>query len=208
MNKISFSQLESARSNPSAFAKSLTSPNGSNPRFSKFMAWQLAVFEYHKNRDDLSIAINYFETTFIRNFADNTKNNNERENFIAQLENYTNDHKKNKLTYIEHKKRISFPLTNKIRLGGELPLIKMNNKGGYSLYFFSRESTAWESELRFPVLQSFVATTLYNVDLSEVEIGVYNLESNKHMQKSYSESEIKIAIKELETIGEKVSNFL
>lgn len=205
MNKISFSQLESARKNPTAFAKSLVSPSEGTPRFSKFMAWQLAVYHYHKERGELSKAVNYFETTFIRNFADNPKNTAEREGLIVELQAYSNDDIKKKLTYVEHKKRINIPLTSKIRLGGELPLIKMNNKGGYSVYFFSRGSTLWEGELRFPVIQNFVANDLYNVDLSEVEVGVYAVDLKKHLQMTYSEREVNDAMRELKLLGKAVS---
>lgn len=205
MNKISFGQLESARKNPAAFAKSLTTPSDSNPRFSKFMAWQLAVHRYHKEKGDLAKAVNYFETTFMRNFADNYKNNAEREDWILDLQAYSTDDIKRKLTYVEHKKRISIPLTRKVRLGGELPLIKMNNKGGYSIYFFSRDSTLWEEELRFPVIQNYIASTLYKVDLSDVEVGVYCLDLKKHLQRSYTQREIDDAEKELKEIGKAVS---
>ena len=205
MKKISFSQLESARKDPAAFARSLNSPSTGQPRFSKFMAWQLAVNEYHKQKGNLSRSVNYFETTFMRNFADNPKNQMERESFVLDLQAYSADDIKNRLTYIEHKKRINIPLTTKLRLGGELPLIKMNNKGGYSVYFFSRVSSLWENELRFPVVQNYVASTLYNVDLNEVEVGVYGLDLKEHVQKSFSQKEVDDAIKELADIGTVIS---
>jgi hypothetical protein len=208
MNKISLGQLESARNNPIAFAKSLTSSNGSRQRFSKFMAWQLSVHRYHKEKGDLSKAVNYFEAIFTRNFADNSKNEAEREDWILQLQAYSTDDMKRKLTYVEHKKRINIPLTTKVRLGGELPLIKMNNKGGYSIYLFSRESALWEGELRFPVIQNYVASTLYNVELNEVEVGVYSLDSKKHLQRSYSKKEVEEAVKELYSIGKAVTSNL
>lgn len=205
MNKISFSQLESARENPSAFAKSLDNPDGSAPRFSKYMSWQLAVFKYHKERSILSKAIKYFEEMFLKNFSDNAKNRIEREEWIEQLDAYAKDESKKKLIYIEHKKRISIPLTNKIRLGGELPLIKMNNKLGYSVYFFSRKDTLWEDELRFPIIQNYISKTLYNVDLSEVEVGVYSLDLKKHLQTVYKLTEVQDALIELASIGNAVS---
>jgi hypothetical protein len=205
MKKISFSQLESARKNPAAFGKSLSMPSTGTPRFSKYMAWQLAVYKYHKEKNNLSKAISYFESTFLRNFADNPKNSIEREQFIEQLRLYIENDKMKKLTFIENKKRINIPLTNKLRLGGELPLIKMNDKFGYSVYFFCRESATWETELRFPIIQNFVAKNLYNVDLSEVEVGVYSLDFKKHLQSTYSESDVQEAIKELNKIGNIVS---
>ena len=205
MKKISFSQLETARKNPTTFATSLSSPDAGNGRFSKYMAWQCAVFYYHKQKWDLSKAITYFETTFQRNFKDNPKNEIERKGYVEQLIAYAADEQKNKLTYLEHKKRISIPLTGKLRLGGELPLIKMNDKYGYSVYFFSRKSTNWETELRFPIVQNFLARTLYNVDLSEVEVGVYGLDFKKHVQQTYSDSDIGDAVKELQSVGNAIS---
>ncbi len=205
MNKISFSQLESARKNPTSFAKSLSIPSGNLPRFSKFMAWQLAVYRFHKDKGDLTKAVNYFQATFMKNFTHNSKNIAERDDWIFDLQTYTTNHIKRKLTYIEHKKRINIPLTSKVRLGGELPLIKMNTKGGYSVYFFSRENNLWESELRFPIIQNYVASTLYGVDLSDVEVGVYSLVFKKHLQKSFTQREVDDAGKELIAIGKVVS---
>ncbi len=208
MKKISFSQLESARNSPAAFAKSLKDENTSVPRFSKFMAWQLAVYHYHKERGNLSKAINYFESLFMRNFVDNAKNIADRENLLLELQAYSTDNEKRKLTYIEHKKRINIPLTSKLRLAGELPLIKMNNRGGYSVYFFNRQSAHWEEELRFPIIQHFVATTLYNVDLNEVEVGVYSLDFQKHLQRCYSNYEVDEAVQELQSLGQTISSIL
>jgi hypothetical protein len=205
MKKISFSQLEIARKNPTAIATSLNSQVAGKGRFSKYMAWQYAVFYYHKQKGDLSKAITYFETMFQRHFKDNPKNERERKGYVEQLIAYAADERKHKLTYLEHKKRISIPLTGKLRLGGELPLIKMNDKYGYSVYFFSRKSAIWETELRFPIVQNFVAQTLYNVDLSEVEVGVYGLDLKKHVQLSYSTSEISDAVKELQSVGNAIS---
>ena len=59
MTKISFSQLESARKNPTAFAKSLK--DGDNTiRFKKppkFTIWKNSIFNYHKEKNNLSKAI-------------------------------------------------------------------------------------------------------------------------------------------------------
>jgi len=208
MNKISFSQLERARQNPIAFAKSLADDKGGTGRYSKYMAWQNSVFHYHKNRGDLAKAIKYFESTFLKNFADNAANQVEREDWILELQAYTKDETKKRLTYVEHKKRLSIAMNSELRLGGELPLIKMNNKGGYSVYFFSRDDNEWEDELRFPILQSYIATTLYNVALNEVEVGVYSIPKQKHLQRSYSRKEVRIALDELDEVGSQIASAL
>src|SRR5665647_2959418 len=105
MIRISFSQLESARKDPKGFAKSLSSPNKSSGRFSKNMDWQLAVYHYHKENNDLQEAYDYFEKMFFKNFINTSKNKLEFEVFVVLLQDYVEDYEKNNLTYIEHKKR-------------------------------------------------------------------------------------------------------
>jgi hypothetical protein len=210
MNKISFGQLESARKNPTAFAKSLKD-GGSSIRFKKppkFTIWKNAVYHYHKEKNNLSKAINYFQNSFLKHYADNRRNELECANWILELQEYANNETKERLTCCDRKVRVNIDLTSKLRLGGELPLIKMNNKGGYSIYFFSRESTLWEDELRFPVIQNYVASTLYNVNLNEVEVGIYSLNLKNHLQRSYSKKDINEAVKELNVIGKTVSLIL
>jgi len=207
MNKISYSQLESARNNPKVFANTLKS--GGNPiRFKKppkFTIWKNSIFDYHKKKNNLPEAINYFQNSFFKHYANNRKNVIERDNWVNEIQNYAQDEIKRKLTFCDKKVRTNIDLTNKLKLGGELPLIKMNYKGGYSVYFFSRENTLWENELRFPIIQNYVASTLYGVDLSDVEVGVYSLVQKKHLQKIFTQREIDEAEKELKAIGKVVS---
>ena len=67
------------------------------------MAWQLAVFEYHKQKSNIS-KVNYFDSLFSRNFANNTKKKLKKEEWIEQLEAYTLDEIKRKLICVEHEK--------------------------------------------------------------------------------------------------------
>jgi len=206
MKKIAFSQLEAARRNPTAFAKALAESGASTARFSKYMAWQNSVFHYHKQRGDLAKAIKYFEATFVKNFADNSANRAERENWIKELEGYSIDEVRRRLTYVEHKKRVTIPINAELRLGGELPLIQMNTKGGYSVYFFSRDSSGWDQELKYPILQYHVARVLYNVRPDEVEIGVYSVADQRHLQHSFSRRDIRQAIQELDDLGSEIAS--
>jgi len=207
MTKFSISKLELARQNPTKFAKFLISDDsGVGARFSKYMAWQLSVHKYHTTKD-LAQAINYFENTFRRNFADNPKNDRERETFIMTLQAYVANHSSLGLNYVEHKKRIAIVLSPKLRITGEVPLINLNNNFGYSAYFFTKDSTTWEAELRFPIVQNFIAN-FYGVDLSEVEVGVFGLDNEKHSQTTYSDQDVTDAEKELNAIGQTITSIL
>ncbi|WP_439483987.1 hypothetical protein [Cyclobacterium plantarum] len=207
MTKFSISKLESARQNPTQFAQTLKSDDsGSGARFSKYMAWQLSVFKYHTT-NDLSQAINYFESTFRRNFAENPNNDRQREAFIMTLQAYATEHVKLGLTYVEHKKRIGIDLSQKLKITGEIPLIHLNSNSGYSAYFFTKDSTTWESELKFPIIQDYMAN-FYGVDLSEVEVGVFGIDNEQLSQITYSDQEVADAIKELNTIGQTIMSII
>lgn len=207
MTKFSISKLESARQNPTQFAQTLKSnDSGGGARFSKYMAWQLSVFKYHTT-NDLSQAINYFENTFRRNFADSPKNDRQREDFILTLQAYATEHDKLGLTYVEHKKRIGIDLSQKLKITGEIPLIHLNSNFGYSAYFFTKDSTTWESELKFPVIQDYMAN-FYGVDLSEVVVGIFGIDTEQHSQITYSDQDVVDAINELNRIGQTITRII
>lgn len=162
--------------------------------------------EYHKV-NDMSVAINYFERTFTRLFTDNRKNELEKEGWIQKLEAYITEHSNLGLIYIEHRLRIEIVLSTKLRITGEIPLINLNRNFGYSAYFFTKDSTNWESELKFPIIQDYIAT-FYGVDLSEVEVGVFGIDTESLSQVIYSDQEIADAKKELNAIGQTITSLL
>lgn len=208
MSTIKFNQLEIARKNPTAFAESLSSGKGSSYGKSKYLTWQNAIHECHKHREDLSRAINYFENSFTKQFVNNAKNNAEKDQWIAEIDAYVKSHKKLKLVHIESRIRISASVIGTITVGGQIPIINMNGRGGYSVVLFKRDETPWGDELRFPLIQYYVATNLYNVDPSEVEVGVYAIDQQKHERRNYSATEIDTALKEMKKIGRAVIKVL
>ncbi len=207
MTKFSISKLESARQNPTQFAKSLkTKDGGWSGGKSKFSAWKYAVNEYHKTKN-LGEAINYFERIYIRWFADNMKNEREREAWVQTLETYVIEHSKRGLIYVNHRIRIEIPLTPKLKITGEIPLINMNGNFGYSAYFFTKDSSTWKTELKFPIIQDYLAN-FYGVDLSEVEVGVFGIDSEKLSQVTFSDQDVGGAKKELNTIGQTITRII
>jgi len=91
---------------------------------------------------------------------------------------------------------------------GRVPLSFMNNKGGFSLYFFSKSSGGWESELRFPIIQSYFAEETYGTALDMVEVGVFSIQDNIFLEKTYSQSDILDAKIELKKISKAIYRIL
>ncbi len=202
MSKFSITQLELARKNPTQFANNLKAALGTKPSFfgtPKFRRWQNAVGEYHR-QNDLSKAINYLEKSF-SNRADNVKNRKEVTQFIISLDAYVAEFKKKGFSFQKTNERIHIDLNSKIYISGQVPIIYMNTKGGFSVYFFSQSGIGWESELRFPIIQKYFAENIYGVELDKIEVGIFDTNKNKFSQQLFPENEIKEAIKELTKIG-------
>jgi len=202
MSKFSITQLEIARKNPTQFANNLKAAVGTKTVFfgtPKFTRWQNAVGEYHK-QNDLSKAINYLEKSFSKR-ADTAKNRNEVTQFIISLDAYVAEFNKKGFCFQKTNERIHIDLNSKIYISGQVPVIYMNTKGGFSAYFFSQSGIGWESELRFPIVQKYLAENVYGVELDKIEVGIFKTNTNKFSQQIFSEKEIREAVKELTKIG-------
>jgi len=209
MSKFSITQLETARKNPTQFANNLKDTAGVKPSFfgrGKFTRWQDSVGEFHK-QNDLSKAINYLEKSF-SNRADNSKNRNEVARFISSLDGYAGEFNKKGFTLLDRRKNIHIDLNSKVFISGQIPIIYMNTKGGFSVYFFSQIGIGWEGELRFPIVQKYFAETVYGVDLNKIEVGIFSTANDKFSQQTFSENEVNDADKELKKIGKVIYNIL
>jgi|SRR5215213_2734976 len=202
MKSFSITKLETARKSPANFAALLKSPSAqSGFGKSKYADWKNAIYYFHKTKD-LAKTLDYFEKFFQKHFKNNRVNTKDFEKYTKLIENYVAECKNKSLTFIEAKKKIDFLIIkDKLELSGQAPIIYLNSRLNYSIYFFSKTSKDWEDELRFPIIQYYFAKEVYGVEASELEVGIFALDVEKHLQRSYSKNEIKKAIKELNSIG-------
>jgi hypothetical protein len=171
------------------------------------MAWQLAIHHYHKG-NSLVNAKSYFEKMFRKNFVENVKNDREMNEYISLIEAYVAEFEKQGLIFIESKAIISIPLTDKLKLAGELPIICMDNDLGYVAYFFYRDNKPWASELKYPIIQNHIASSLYGVSIGEVKIGVFDVLQQKIILINYSQEDVDDAVEELENLSKEISSML
>ncbi len=206
MKKFSITELETARRDPVGFGKALKDGATSSSRFGaypKSMRWLNALCKYHEEMD-ISSAILSLETGF-SNRQDNAKNRRELESFIDALSNYESEIKKRKLSLLKSREPVSIQLTGLLKITGQIPLIFMKPDVGFSAYFITRENAVWETELKYPVIQNYIASSIFNSNIREVEVGYINYYSGEFYEISFSVPEIKSAIQELKKIGESVS---
>ena len=198
--KFSLSRLESARLNPAAFSKNLKSKNtGSNYfSYSRWMVWQNAVHHWNKTNSESS-AINYL-TQALMHFKVVQNNPAEIETYIAKLQAYIAELNSSGSYIIESRHRILIDMNPFVSISGQIPSVNMNRNGGYTITFLSKGIIQLDSELKFPLIQNHYASVIYGVDLSNIEVGYFNVEQEKFVLKSFTRKKIKLAINELNDI--------
>lgn len=206
MKKFSITELETARRNPVDFGKALknssTSANGFGG-YPKSMRWLNAICKYHEEQD-ISPAILSIETGF-SNRKDNAKNRQELETFIDALSNYESEIKKRKLSLIKSREPVNIVLTTLLKVSGQIPVIFMKPNIGFCAYFITKENSTWESELKYPVIQNFIAADIFNCEANVIDVGYINYYTGEFHETSFSMSDIKSALKEMKVIGESIS---
>lgn len=206
MKKFSITELEVARRDPVGFGKALkdgATSSSSFGRYPKSMRWLNAVCKYHEETD-ISQAILSLETGF-SNRQDNSKNRRELESFIDALSNYESQIKKRKLSLIKSREPVSMQLTGLVKITGQIPLIFMKPDIGFAAYFITRENAGWETELKYPVIQNYIASDIFDCNSREIEVGYIDYYAGEFHETSFSNYEIKSATKELKEIGESIS---
>jgi hypothetical protein len=208
-NKFSITKLEIARRNPKAFAKLLKTDAASDSAFGgypKSMRWLNAICKYHASKN-ISDAITSIENAF-SNRQDSAKNRQELESFINSLGTYENEIDKRGLNLIKSRESINIVLSPLMKITGQISAIFMNNDSGFSSFFVSKPSQNWENELKYPIIQHFVAKDIFNVEDNEVHVGYIDFLSGHIFSTKYSDKDIKSSLEELNSIGSSISSIL
>lgn len=203
--KFSITSLEQARRNPAEFAKILKGGESSENKFGgypKSMRWLDAVCVFHKN-GDISEAFDALEQA-LSGRKPTAQHRRELQTLLKALDNYKNEATKRKLSFIKSREKIHLRVNEEVEIAGIIPLIFMKPSSGFSAYFISLDNPEWKSELKFPVIQSFVAETVFKSNGEEIDVGYIDYLTGEFSETSFSSSEIIASAQELETIGQTI----
>lgn len=208
MKKFSITHLEEARRNPSLFAKSLLNPKVNSSGFfgrAKFIRWQDAINEFHRTNDIIK-AYDYLEKSF-SHYSSNPKNRVDYNMYLDSLEAYYKQYQKNGYVFLKSE-TLKITLNDKVLISGRVPLTFMKMAGGFSVFFFSKVTQGWDCELRFPIIQDHFAKNVYGIDSENVDVGIYSIEDNRFISKTFDHVEITGASIELKQIGDQIFSLL
>jgi|GEM_PF-2058595 len=193
MIKIPLSLLEEARTNTKEIVDRLSNQNRSfRGRYSKFQAWKNAAISYHKSKShNLNHIIASMENSLKKNFKTLKNNPKALQEYTDKLELYVEDHHRNNFHFIESINRFEIRIgKSNVIISGQIPIINMIDNNNYGVIFFTKKETIWEQELKFPLLQYHFAKSQYKCDLSQVFVGVYCFETDRHYIQSFNRNTI------------------
>jgi hypothetical protein len=90
---------------------------------------------------------------------------------------------------------------SQVVISGQIPIVNRIDNDTYGVIFFTKEESLWEQELKYPLLQYHFSKTLYKCDLSQIFVGVYSFEDNRHYIQSFDRNTIILALNEVTDIA-------
>lgn len=212
MNKLSITNLEKARVNPSKYATDLLNGGltaGFGAGRAKSMRWHDAVLVYH-DTGDIAKATIKLEQSF-SNRKDTRKNRRELEDLIIALDTYVNEFDEKGYIHLDKRVNMSKQISSQLIISGwACWLLNMKEGDGYAGYIITKDvdEINWMLELRFPIIQDYIANTLYGCKINEVDVGVIDYTTGNHYSMCFSQDEIDDAMAELMELSSTISNIL
>jgi hypothetical protein len=191
--KISHGRLEAVRTDLTAF----TAEQHFNPR-SKWRTLQFAAYEYHRNGSQAAIA------RFDRDFHNQFKGVGDFDELAGQLELYVARHRRLGKPTVEFQRRVHLDLTPTVWMSGEVHRVDLEPMGGFALCLWFPTHTAWQGELRMPLLQYDLAMSM-GVPVSSVRVTAYIFDSGELQERRYSRPEIDSALAEATALAVRMS---
>jgi hypothetical protein len=196
--KMSFSQIEEARKNPSRFAA--RSLSGKSQFFSQknFRAYFFkALREFHRGKSKRQVLLE-FDQLCENNLSRQTHFQGRFKHYHQVLANYCDSYASQGCRLIETRKKAGLTL-NTHRLSGFVDRFDLLLPIGYRATITQLYDVPWTDDLRWPLIQKGLADEL-GCSTDQVEVGIFCLETGAYSYNSFSSSEIAEAITEAESV--------
>lgn len=198
MLTVSCSVLENARKDPAFYVQSLLNGVERKGQQGMFSYWRSVARLIHEKQIEIGEAIGILENKFSR-FNPTAANKVKQNGLIESLIRYNREFLKNNFEFEKGGKRILWDIHNEVRLTGNTPWVVKRKNQFYS-FLYTEKDFDWTNELRFPLLQNYIAKEIAKCENSIMNIGIYNLENANFDFRVYDEEQIEDAISETRTL--------
>ncbi|MDM8177762.1 hypothetical protein QT327_26000, partial [Olivibacter sp. 47] len=178
MIKLALSKLELARVNLSAVVQGMlhdTGPGGSQGFTAK---WKTVVRDYHEEDREFDFSLKKMDDTLWQSFKETSVNTSRRKLFCDSFKDYVKEFKDLGLTIDKFQLNLNWQIIPQAKITGHSPFL-CSIKDKPIAYYFSETGGNWRTELKYPILQIFLAEYFYKCNVEEVQIGIYNIKERK-----------------------------
>lgn len=199
MIKVQCSKLEEIRSNPIAFANTLKNDKSTGGgSYGMFACWQTKIKDVHQEKLTVTGAIKALQQRFMQ-YADTTVNHKKQEFLIDRMMPYFKAFNEQGFKLEKTMINIKWELVSDVMLTGHSPMLVSNDNYNVA-YYFTEYAMDWKLQLKFPLLQYYLATKYFSCPTDKLKIGTYCLNENKFSIQVYSTEEIERAVGEARAI--------
>ncbi len=200
MIKIKCSILEQVRRNPTAHAQMLASggkdQRGGPPGM--FGHWKNLVKKVHTSELSLNDGIKELQNKFSQ-FQDNLANKTKQTKLLDEFVTYCEKYNQLGFKFADTRHNINWEIVPTITLTGHSPWVVYDSNFYYA-YFLVETPIDWQAELRFPLIQTYLANNTIECDVAELKVGIYALSTQQFELKSFTEEELIDAFAETSTL--------
>jgi hypothetical protein len=191
--KVSFSQLEEARRNPARFKRRQAASKGffNNKNFRAYFV--AAMKRFHQGGTKPQV-VKFFRDKCVANLDKQLNFNSRLNNYLGVLAGYCDSYSAQGCVFVEARKVVGLALGSHT-LTGTLQRFDVRASGGYRGTLTQMEQTDWQKELRWPLIQKAIADDLL-CPSSEVEVGIFSLDTGLYGYNIFTEKQINDAEQE------------
>lgn len=192
--RLALGQLEDARQDPAGYRARMNSARPGSFGDTYMGALRQAIFLYHKTAQAGQAH------TYLQHRLDRSKrltSVSRRADTLDQLDWYTDEHQSRAWPTFQCALRLVVPLpagpAGDLVCSGEIMRVDLVPSGGYAAWLMGSELILqWNTQLRFPIIQSALAGTL-GVSIDNVSVGIYDFANRQIESRQYSEQEVRSA---------------
>jgi hypothetical protein len=201
--KLTLSELERARKEPKKFAASkLQNFGGFRATFPMYLVHAAKLYHSLKANNDPNAkreALSYFNQHCQAKLFNDQDFDRKLLRFASKLDAYIASYDALNYPFVQVNKRVEFDKIVGHFVSGRVDRLDINPAGGYVATNFEASASDWKYRLRFPIAQKALADEL-GCAASEVQVGMFCIETGAHSYVTVPDSDIAAAVSELGTL--------
>ncbi|MCB9046767.1 MAG: hypothetical protein H6550_11600 [Chitinophagales bacterium] len=204
MIEIRCTKIEQCRNQPALYGKLLALKQalqeGQNGNFNSGMSskWRSAALTVHHGAD---IDTAYNNLAFNLGTFSSKACKEKQEPMLDSFTSYFEQLNNNGWQFKYGNKQVSWQgLHDEVKMTGQAPWIMERNGRYHCHYITEKPYPGWQQQLRYPLLQQYIANNILDCDPQLVSIGIYTILDKQFIMMRYAEDELQEAQAEARNI--------